>query len=140
MSRNILIVYFSFSDNIASEVKRLCYEKDADLIRLEPRNPYPEKYDERRIVIEKEIRLHHVPELKTQIPDLKKYNEIYLGYPSVFGSHIPMIVHAFFSSFNLEGKTVIPFSEVIEEPLRATMCEITELAQKHGVKIEKREI
>lgn len=90
-------------------------------------------------MIEREFQQGKLPQIKTTLPNLQKYREIYLGYPPVFGNRLPSIIHSFFSSFDLRGKTIIPFSEIVEEPLRATLCEMNELAQKYEVKLVNRE-
>jgi len=138
-SSTILIVYFSFDDGANLEVERLRRKTKADIIKLEPENPYPSDYVERLTMIEREFQRGDLPRIKTCLPNLNDYHEIYLGYPPIFGNRLPSIIHSFFASFDLKGKTVIPFSEIVEEPLRATLCEMNELAQKYKVKLVNRE-
>ena len=139
-SSKTLIVYFSFDDGANREVERLRREIKADIIKLEPVKPYPSEYTKRLAMIEREFQQGKLPQIKTTLPNLQKYREIYLGYPPVFGNRLPSIIHSFFSSFDLRGKTIIPFSEIVEEPLRATLCEMNELAQKDEVKLVNREV
>ncbi|MGS6024093.1 flavodoxin [Limosilactobacillus fermentum] len=47
--------------------------------------------------------------LKSPLPDVSKYDTIYIGSPIWWGQY-PMIMFTFFDKENLNGKTIIPFT------------------------------
>ena len=85
-SSKTLIVYFSFDDGANREVERLRRKIDADIIKLEPVKPYPSEYTKRLAMIEREFQQGKLPQIKTTLPNLQKYREIYLGYPPVLAT------------------------------------------------------
>lgn len=80
----------------------------SDLFRIEPVVPYPDKYQECTEVAKKEQRENARPAVKTHIPDISKYDIIYIGYPIWWGT-MPQIMFTFLEEYNLSGKTIIPF-------------------------------
>ena len=92
-SGNVLIAYFSR----AGENYNVGYLKvgntavmagyiherlsGSDIFRIGPVVPYPDKYDECTEVAKKEQRENVRPTVKTHIPDINKYDIIYIGYP-----------------------------------------------------------
>lgn len=49
------------------------------------------------------------PAIKNALPDVKKYDTIFIGSPILWGEY-PMIVRTFIDNEKLNGKTVIPFT------------------------------
>lgn len=82
---------------------------NADIFRIEAEKPYPT--DHRTLVDlaadEKEQKAR--PAIKEQITNLDDYDTIFLGYPNWWGD-MPMILYTFLESYDLSGKTVIPFN------------------------------
>lgn len=70
--------------------------------------PYPEDYDEHLVQARQEVAEGYLPPLSTQIEDMEQYNVVFLGYPIWVNTAAPPIV-TFLSSYDLSGKTVIPF-------------------------------
>jgi len=48
------------------------------------------------------------PELTEKIENIEQYDIIYLGYPNWWGT-CPMAIFTFLESYDLSGKTIIPF-------------------------------
>lgn len=48
------------------------------------------------------------PAIKNPIPDVSKYQTVFIGAPVWWGKY-PMVVRTFMDKVNLNGKTVIPF-------------------------------
>ncbi len=78
------------------------------LLQLEPVNPYPAGYDECTEVAKTEFRTKARPALAKKIPDLSRFEVIFLGYPNWWGT-MPMPVFTFLEGVDLSGKTIIPF-------------------------------
>ncbi|MGN1038018.1 MAG: flavodoxin, partial [Mailhella sp.] len=80
---------------------------DADLFRIEPREPYPT--DHRTLVTqaEEEKRVDARPEAKA-MPEVQTYDTVFIGYPN-WWADIPMILYTVLEKIDLSGKRVIPF-------------------------------
>ena len=49
------------------------------------------------------------PEIADTVDNMDDYDTIFIGYPNWWGD-MPMIVYNFLESYDLSGKTVIPFA------------------------------
>ena len=119
-SRKVLIAYFSragenysvgyLKEGNTAVMAGYIHERlsGADLFRIEPVVPYPDKYQECTEVAKKEQRENARPAVKTHIADISKYDVIYIGYPIWWGT-MPQIMLTFLEECNLSGKTIIPF-------------------------------
>lgn len=84
----------------------------ADTFEILPKEDYyPYTYDELTDVAKKELNDKARPAYAGEVPDLSKYDVIFIGAPVWWGDW-PMICYTFFeeNADALEGKTLIPFS------------------------------
>jgi len=51
----------------------------------------------------------YLPPLKTKIDDIEKYDTVFIGFPT-WGMKLPPPVRSFLKTYNLGGKTLIPFN------------------------------
>lgn len=103
-----LIVYFSWSGNtrrVAEEIQR---QTDAQLVELEPQQPYTSDYDELLDVARDQQRQQARPAIANTIDNIDSYDVIFVGYPNWWGD-MPMILYTFFDQYDLSGKTIVPF-------------------------------
>lgn len=123
MSR-ILIAYYSrrgenyWSDGTKNlpvgNTERLARKIQAfvggDLYEIDTVKPYPANYRETTRVAEDEISAGARPELKYDLPDLSKYDVIFLGHPIWWGQ-LPPAVQTFLdgTASAVLGKTVVQF-------------------------------
>ena len=131
-SQKILIAYFTWADNTqvdnpegvdtdastsasvlapgnaAMMAQWIQEEVGGDLFSIQVKEPYSSDYDEclNRAADEKAEDAR--PELKTQVENIDSYDTIFLGFPNWWYT-IPMAVHSFIDSYDLGGKTIIPF-------------------------------
>ena len=77
-----LIVYFSWSNNTEKMANYIHDKIGGDIERIEPVEAYPEDYNE---------------------------TTIFIGYP-IWWYELPMIMRTFFDTYDLSGKTIIPFN------------------------------
>ena len=130
---NILIVYFSrwgntdYPDDVdATTSASIVIEKDirygtteyianmiakevgGNLHRIETITPYTTDFDKLRDVNHNEMDQNYLPELKESDLDISKYNTVFIGYP-VWATSTPQAVLSFLNTYDLSGKTVIPF-------------------------------
>lgn len=117
-----LIIYFSRADEnyFGGEMRYVDkgnteviaeYIKDivgADMIKVEPLNPYPADYME--CIEEAKVRTkeHNAP-IKENIPDISEYEVIYVGSPIYWGG-MPEELFTALKGLDYSGKIVRPFT------------------------------
>lgn len=119
---HILIAYFSrpgenyFGGKIKSvEVgnteicaKELAKVIEADLFKIEMKEPYSDSYKKCVAQAMKDMTFKKRPALKTLPKSIEQYDAIVLGYPNYCGS-MPMPVTTFLTAFDFTGKKLLPF-------------------------------
>ena len=118
---SILVIFFSRTGeqyhvgvidkgNTAIVAEMIAEETGADMFEILPENDYyPTTYDELTDVAKQEQNENARPAYKGEVPDLSKYDTIFIGAPVWWGDW-PMICYTFFENEDLSGKTLIPFS------------------------------
>ncbi|MBR2755028.1 MAG: flavodoxin [Lachnospiraceae bacterium] len=116
-----LVVYFSRTGeqytvgvidkgNTAIVAEMIAKETGADLFEILPEEDYyPYTYDELTDVARQEQNENARPAYQGPVPDLSKYDTVFIGAPVWWGDW-PMIMYTFFENEDLSGKTLIPFS------------------------------
>ena len=131
---SILIAYFTRADNISlagnvdttthASVKPINgeykgdteiiaewiqHEIGGDLFSIQTVNPYSADYNESvdQGGIEKRKNVH--PPLTTRVQNMADYDIVFLGYP-MWWRDVPMAVYTFLDTYDLAGKTLVPFS------------------------------
>lgn len=79
-----------------------------DLYEIQTEKNYPANYRETTRIAEDELRRDEKPMLAGTLPDLSKYDLIFLGHPIWWGK-LPPAVNSFLSAANLSGKEVAHF-------------------------------
>ncbi len=79
-----------------------------DLFQIRTVKPYPEDYTETTRVAQDELSGNARPELMEMVADMDSYEVIYLGYPNWWGT-MPMAVFTFLDSYDVSGKTIVPY-------------------------------
>jgi len=108
MKRNILIVYYSHSENTRKIAELIHNEIGGTVVRLQPAAPYPTDYDEVVRQAVKEIKAGYTPPLKAGVPDTAAFDTIFVGSPNWIRTVTPPVV-TFLKEHNLSGKTIVPF-------------------------------
>ena len=103
-----LIVYFSHTGTTKSVALEIQAQTGADIFEIVPAVPYTDDYDTLLDVAREEQQSDARPELSESIPNLDSYDVVYVGFPIWWGD-MPMILYTFFDTYDLAGKTVIPF-------------------------------
>jgi len=107
-SKKILVVYFSHSGNtrvIANQIKELT---SADVFEIQPIKAYPSDYQACVDQAKKEINANYKPALKTKLKNISSYDIIFVGSPCWWATMAPPVA-TFLSSYDLSGKTIVPF-------------------------------
>lgn len=107
-SAKILVAYYSYSGNTRFAAEEIQKATGGTLFEIVPVKAYSPDYNECVAEAKKEIRAGVKPELKSAMPDLSKYDVIFVGTPNWWSTMAPPVL-TFLSSGSFAGKTVIPF-------------------------------
>ncbi len=80
-----------------------------DLFEIVTVTPYPEDYASMLRVAQEEIDTDARPELSFSVENMADYDVILIGYP-IWHGKMPQAIYSFIESYDLAGKTVIPFN------------------------------
>lgn len=107
--KNILIVYLSRTKNTKAVAEIIQKNTGGLVVEIELQNPYPEDYKKIVSQVAKENETGYLPLLKTKIPNIEKFDTVFVGFPT-WGMQLPPPMKSFLKQYNLEGKTLIPFN------------------------------
>ena len=112
MSRK-LVAYFSASGITAKVAEKLSEAIGADLHAIEPVVPYTEadlnwKDEHSRSTIEMQDSTSR-PKIAYKRDNMGDYDTIFVGFP-IWWYVAPTIINTFLESYDLSGKTIIPFA------------------------------
>ena len=116
----ILVVYFSRTGeqysvgnidkgNTAIVAEMIAEKTGADLYEILPETDYPYTYSALTDIAKQEQNENARPAIKDELPDVSKYDTIFIGAPVWWGDW-PMICYTFFESVDFSGKNLVPFS------------------------------
>lgn len=88
VSRKVLIVYLSRTNNTKALAEIIHRNVGGDLVALELENPYPENYQKTVDQVAEENRTNFLPRLKTKIENIGQYDTIFIGFPT-WGMQLP---------------------------------------------------
>lgn len=127
-----LVVYFSRSGNTQTLAQTVHAVTGGDLAEIVPVNPYPEDYNECLRRAQEEQRTDARPEITVAVADMARVDTIVLGYPIWFGTLPPPVV-SFLSSYDLSGKTIMPFCTSGSSGIATSLPKIRELCPESTV-------
>ena len=104
-----------------------------DLLRIETVEEYPLEHEALVDFAAEEQEAGARPELATQIENLEQYDTIFLGYPNWWGD-MPQALYTFLESYDLSGKTIIPFCPHGGSGFSRTQSTIAELQPEATVR------
>lgn len=81
---------------------------EADVFKIEMKNPYSSVYMTCIDEAQKDKRENARPELKHYLDSIDGYDTVILGYPNYWGT-MPMAVFTFLERYDFTGKTILPF-------------------------------
>lgn len=108
-----LVAYFSASGVTAKLAENLAEAIGADIFEIEPEEPYT-KADldwtnkQSRSTLEMND-LSSRPAIRESRDNMDDYDTIFVGFP-IWWYIAPTIINTFLESYNLSGKTIIPFA------------------------------
>ena len=104
-----LIVYFSWSNNTQTMANYIHDRIGGDIERIEPVEAYPEDYDATADLAKAQRDNDERPAFKALQYNPEDYDTIFIGYP-IWWYELPMIMRTFFDTYDLSGKTIVPFN------------------------------
>ena len=131
-TKKILVVYFSHSGNtreIANQIKDLT---GGDIFEILPVKAYPSDYQACVDQAKKEINAKYKPVLKTKVKNISSYDIIFVGSPCWWSTMAPPVA-TFLSSYDLSGKTIVPFMTHEGSEMGRTVSDIKKLCPKSTV-------
>lgn len=151
---NILIAYFSVPEtdgvdavssasrvvengevmgNVEFIARAIQEETGGDLFAIETEQQYPGTHDALLDFAAAEGAANARPALSTRIDNLDEYDVIFLGYP-IWNADLPMPLYTFLDTYDLSGKTVIPFTAHGGSGFAGTISTIA--AEEPGAQVE----
>ncbi|MCE5200925.1 MAG: flavodoxin [Synergistaceae bacterium] len=106
--KKILVAYFSHSGNTKRAAEQIHRLVGGDIVEIKTVTPYPAGYNECIEVAKTEKETNARPELSTKVENMNSYDVVFVGYP-IWWYTAPMPIYTFLGSYDLSGKTVIPF-------------------------------
>ncbi len=117
---NVLIVFFSHAGEnysvgnikvgntklVADEIQKLT---GGDEFEIVAEKNYDMPYNQLIKVAQDETRNGEFPAFKGEVKDIAKYDTIFIGGPIWWGTY-PQVMFTFFKKYDLNGKTIIPFT------------------------------
>lgn len=145
---NMLVAYFSLAGeqygvgvieegNTSIIAHMIAEQTGADLFEIEAVTPYPTSHSELLDVSRQEMANNARPEISSTVDNMDDYDTIFIGYPNWWGD-MPMIVYNFLESYDLSGKTIVPFCTHGGSGLsntESTIADITSGTMKDGFAI-----
>ena len=104
----ILIAYYSWGGNTEAAAGTIREKTGGDLFRIDSVEPYPVGYSETTRAAKRELRENARPEVSDRVEGMERYDTVFLGYPNWWGT-VPTVVMTFLESYDMSGKTILPF-------------------------------
>ena len=110
-SSEILVAYFSCTNHTEKAAQYIASATGGTLYEIEPQVPYSDadlNYNTDCRANAEQNDDSARPEIKGSVENMASYDIIYLGYPIWWGQ-APKIIYTFLESYDLSGKTIVPF-------------------------------
>ena len=95
--------------NTALLAEAIAAATGGDLFAITTVIPYPDDYATMLQVAQEEIDTDARPELAGTVENMDDYDVVFIGYP-IWHGRLPQAIYTFMESYDLSGKTVIPFN------------------------------
>lgn len=111
-TKKVLVVYFSATGTTRSAAKKIKKATNGKLYQIKAATPYTSadldySNDNCRANAEQQDESTR-PEIEGKVKNIRQYDVIFVGFPIWWGKE-PMIIRTFLESYNLKGKTIVPF-------------------------------
>ena len=107
-ANKVLVAYYSHSGNTREAARQIAEASGGDLFEITPETPYPTDYQTVVDQAKREINAGARPTLKTRVGNMAQYDVIFVGSPCWWATVAPPVA-TFLASYDLSGKTIVPF-------------------------------
>ena len=108
-----LVAYFSASGVTKAVAKRLAKAADADLFEIKPEMPYTRAdLDWTNKKSRSSVEMSNPnsrPQIAEKVSNMADYDTVFIGFP-IWWYVAPTIISTFVESYDLSGKTIVPFA------------------------------
>lgn len=108
-----LVAYFSASGVTKSAAERLAKAAKADLFEIKPKVPYTRAdLDWTNKKSRSSVEMNNPdsrPEIAERLSNMDEYDTVFIGFP-IWWYVAPTIINTFVESYDLSGKTIVPFA------------------------------
>ena len=108
MAGNILIVYYTRTQNTATIAQLIQAQVGGELHEVQPVKPYPPEYKDTLKIAKQEIGEGVLPPITSDLENLDGFNTVFVGTPN-WWSTMASPLATFLSGHDFSGKTVVPF-------------------------------
>lgn len=126
-----LVAYFSATNNTENIANHIAAVRNADLYEIVPQIPYTSadlNYNNNSSRANQEQNDPAArPAISGAVEDMAQYDVIFLGYP-IWHGQAPRIISTFLESYDLSGKTIVPFCTSGSSPIGSSARNIQSLA------------
>ena len=136
--KKVLVAYFSATGTTKAAAKKVKKASGGTLYQIKPKKAYTKadlnyNNEDSRATREQEDESIR-PAIKGKVRNIRKYDLIFIGYPIWWGKE-PKVIRTFLESYNLKGKTIIPFCTSGSSGISGSMKGIRKSAA--GAKVKK---
>ena len=131
--KKVLVAYFSWGGTTRNVAKLIQEKTGGDIFEIKTETPYPKDYHQTVELGKKEKADNVRPKLAGQLPDLKQYDVILLGYP-IWWYIEPMAIKTFVEAQDLSGKTILPFATSGGSDIGSSVADLQKTLPKAQVK------
>lgn len=108
-----LVAYFSATGVTKSAAERLAKAAKADLFEIKPKVPYTRAdLDWTNKKSRSSVEMNNPdsrPEISERLSNMDEYDTVFIGFP-IWWYVAPTIINTFVESYDLSGKTIVPFA------------------------------
>ena len=108
-----LVAYFSASGVTKSAAERLAKAAKADIFEIKPKVPYTRAdLDWTNKKSRSSVEMNNPdsrPEIAERLSNMDEYDTVFIGFP-IWWYVAPTIINTFVESYDLSGKTIVPFA------------------------------
>ncbi len=130
--KKVLVVYYSRTGNTRAVARNIQAQVGGDLVEIQTVHPYPEEYRATTEQAKKELAEGYKPALTTRIENISEYTHIFVGSPNWWSTIAPPVM-TLLSSYDLSGKTIMPFITHEGSALGRSVEDITKLCPQAKV-------
>lgn len=140
-NHDVLVAYFSATGNTKLVAEKLSNAINADLFEIKPEQIYSDedlnwRNKKSRSSIEMADK-NSRPAIATKIENMAQYKIVFVGFPIWWGRE-PSIIDTFMTSYDFNGKTIIPFATSGSSDIGDTYTNLQTLAPNAKVLNGKR--